>query len=295
MSYKSTLLPDYVSVIQATSIGFYNNGTNILDAIGGYLAELNTNINFAKAKVTPDLLTAYGTLFNELNASNFTVLQYDADGAEIGVKEMDDSFKLFFIEKFQSLSAAYKEQVSTLISGNTFFVPFSDDVGNVSDTVSFFDNSVNPIYDVNNSQYFLQTNLPASLFNKVSVNELQVLKTFSFYGDALLKHNLSRLQSGVSKITAATSHGQNLVTDILAYERVVLSQLPILNTLKLILGNMGDMIMFFKQLNPKDQDPNRKAVLFKYTQTNMEGISLKVDALQRVLEQTQRSTASVLQ
>ena len=49
MSYQSTLLPDYVGLVQNTSINFYKNSTNILDAFDAYLAEINECIEFEKA------------------------------------------------------------------------------------------------------------------------------------------------------------------------------------------------------------------------------------------------------
>jgi hypothetical protein len=294
MSYKTTLLPDYVGVIQATSVDFYNKTTNILDAIGDYLAELNENIEFDKAKLSPDMLKAYGNLYNVLNATNFTVPNYNESGEEVGMKRMDNNFKMYFIEKYMSLSEEYKARVDESIQNNTLFKPFSDDIGMISDTVSVFDNSVNPIFDVYGTLYFTQTNIPASILNKISNNELTVSKTFSFYADCLLKKNLSLIQNNVSQITATLPHGTNLVTDLYYYNRSIVNQIPTLNVIRSVLGNLTSFVFFFKQLNPKDLDPERKAILFKYTNTNMENAIINLDTLKNQLTKLEVSSQFAL-
>lgn len=294
MSSKITLLPEYISVVQNTSINFYNGSTNILTAIGSYLAELNQNIEFEKGLVTTNMLSAFGLLFNTLNASDFNVDDYDINGNKTGTKTLDETFKLFFIEKYQSFSADYKAKIDTLISNNAYFIDFSDDIGYVSDTNTVFDCNVNPYYDTFDSAYFLPLNLPVTLVNKVSKNELRVLKQFSYYGDGLLKQNLKGLQNNVNKGTAMLPHGTNLVTDILYYDRAHLNQLSILSTLKAILGEISDFILFFKQINPKDQDTDREAIFFKYTITNLEGLQQSVDILKNQLDKVKLSTISVL-
>lgn len=296
MSYKVTILPEYVGIVEKTSINFYNTSTNILDAIGGYLAELNQVIEFEKAKVTPDLIASWGNLYNTLNASKFIVPDYTTSGTVNGVKQLDNNFKMYFIERYQSLSDQYKAKISALIPNNVYFKDFSDDTGMISDVVSVFDNSVNPIFDTYGALYFTQTNLPATLINKVSDNELKLLKTASYYGDILLKKNLNQLQSSLTnQFTAQTSHGTNLITDILYYNRAIVNQISILNVIKSVLGDLTGFVFFFKQLNPKDQDENRKAIAFKFTETNMEGVEVKVDALHNQLDKVMLSTQSVLQ
>ena len=285
MSYKTTLLPDYVGIVEATSIDFYNNGTTILNSITDYLAELNQCIEFEKAKVTPDMIKAIGRLYDTLNSTDFTVPNYNAYGELDGVKQMDNIFKLYFIEQYQSLSKEYKTRVDTMISGNEYFTNFSDDIGYITDTASVFDNNVNPYFDTFNEIYFNQINIPASLINKVSNNEFKILKTFGYYADPLLKINLSGIQRDVGLFTAKTPHGDNLVTDVLYYNRIIVNQIGIINVIKSVLGNLSSFVFFFKQLNPKDMDPERKAIFFKFISTDIEGMSERLDALQNKLEQ----------
>lgn len=294
MSYKVNILPEYVGVVQDTSISFYDKTTNILTAIGDYLAELNENIEFEKAKLNPNLLEAYGNLYNVLNSTNFTVPNFNTSGEPIGVKKMDNNFKMFFIEKYLSLSKEYRERVDESISNNVLFKPFSDDIGMISDVISVFDNSVNPIFDIYNTLYFTQTNVPASILNKISDNELTVSKTFSFYADVLLKKNLNLLQDNVNAVTASLPHGTNLVTDLYYYNRAIVNQISILNVIRGVLGDLTGFVFFFKQLNPKDLDPERKAILFKYTNINMEQAQLDIDCLKNQLIKVPVSSQTAL-
>ena len=61
-----------------------------------------------------------------------------------------------------------------------------------------------------------------------------------------------------------------------------------------VLNVIADFILFFESLNPRDQDPARKAVFYKYTITNMENLQVQVDALKNVLSQTILSSSAVL-
>jgi len=299
MSSKTTLLPDYVGVVQNTTLNFYYKSTNLLDAMGDYLAELEENIKFNRSLVTTNMLSAYGNLFNALNETNFTIENYAIQGDEVvpsGIKTLDNNFKLYFVEKFLSLSDQYKQRVSALINNNTtYFAPFSDDIGIITDIPAIMDNNVNPYFDVFNQQNSLQTNFPATISKKVSRNEMIMSKTFSYYTDAILKLNLVGLQSGIlNEFTAKTSHGTNLITDILYYKRAILNQQAFLTDLFTLLGDISSFIVFFKDLNPQDKDPNRKAILSTYTITNLENTALNVDILKNNIQKLQLSSQQVL-
>ena len=294
MSYKTTLLPDYIDVIQATSIEYYNNSTTLVTAFSSYLAELKMCIDFEKSKSSANVLVEYGKLYSTLNSTNFVIPQFNTQGVQTSTKQLDDTFKLFFIEKYQSLSTQYKEILSAMIPQNNIFTDFSDDIGIIADTTNILDNNTSPYYDIFQEKYFILNSIPATLFNKITKNELAILKTFSYKADSLLRYSLSGLQVNVSKDTAKTSHGSNLVTDILFYDRMIVAQLPILDKLKLVLGNIYDFISFFKQINPKDLDPERKAFFYRYTITNMENLNKNVDILKNDLDIVKKSITDVL-
>jgi len=293
MSYKTTLLPDYIDVIQNTSIQYYNNTTTILSAFSNYIAELKLSIDFEHAKTSTNVLTEYGNIYNLLNSTNFKVPQYDKTGTAAGTKALDDTFKLFFIEKYQSLSDQYKTIVSSLITDNKLFVDFSDDVGIIGDTTCVLDNNTSPYYDIYQNDYFILNSIPPTLINKISKAELTILKSASYSTDSLLRYSLTGITQN-TKNTAKTPHGNNLVTDILYFDRINYHQLDILDKLQLVLGNLYEFISFFKQINPKDLDPERKSIFYKYTITNMEGISKNVDMLKNDLDIVKKTIKQTL-
>ena len=298
MSSQITLLPDYISIVQNTSLDFYLKSTNLLNALGNYLAEIEENIKFNKSLVTTNMLSSYGVLYNSLNETNFTIENFKVNNGKIepnGVKSLNNSFKLFFIEKYQSLSKEYKEKVNALINNNNYFTDFSDDIGYIADPPSVLDNNVLPYYDVFNQQYFYSQNVPNTINKKISIDEKIMLKTFSFYTDSLLRLNLVGLQEGnITENTARTAHGQNLITDVLYYNRAVQNQQAFLSEIQVVLGDISNFILFFKDLNPRDKNPENKAILMKYTITNMEDLQVKVDALKNNLTKLSLSSKVVL-
>ena len=294
----TSLLPDYVGIVQDTSLNFYNTSTNLLNTLGSYLAEINENIKFNKSLVTTNVLSAYTVLYNELNSTNFTVANYEVLNGKVletGVKPLDNQFILYFIEKYLSLSDSYKTVINQGITNNSYFAPFSDDIGCTIETQTILDDSTIPYFDIYTQEYFYPINIPTTLLNKVSPNEKLILKTFSFYTEPLLKNNLYGLQIGnLNDKTAQTSHGTNLINDVLYYKRAVNNHHDFMVTMQVTLNVIADFILFFEGLNPKDQDPARKAVFYKYTITNMENLQVQVDALKNVLGQTILSSSTVL-
>lgn len=295
---QTTLLPNYISLVQNTSLNFYLKSTNILDVLGGYLAEVEENIKFNKALVTTDMLSAYGELYNQLNATDFTIENFTVTNDEIepnGEKALNNSFKLFFIEQYQSLSKQYKERVNSIIKNNNYFTNFSDDIAYITDIPTIMDNNVSPYFDVYNAQNMLAINIPNTINNKITRSEKIMLKTFSYYTDAMLKVNLQGLQTpGVNNQTARTAHGTNLITDILYFNRAVANHQAFLTEIQTLLGDISSFIFFFKDLNLRDKDPERKAVLYAYTITNLENLEAKVDSLKNYISKISLSTKEVL-
>lgn len=299
MSESVTLLPEYLSLVQNTSLDFYQKSTNIIAAIKSFLAETNENIKFTKSLVTTDMLSSYGVLFDGLNKNNFTIENFTINTQDQivpnGTKTMSNDFKLFFIEKYLSLSAEYKLKVDSLINNNVYFVKFSDDIGYILDPNSVLDNNTVPFFDVYNQLTFVPTYLAASIDNKTSYDEILNAKELSYYNDILFKTNLIGLQVGdLNQETAKTAHGTNLINDVLYYNRAVANNQALLNGLQVILGDLSNFIMFFKNLNPQDNDPQRKAIFYKYIITNMEGLTLAVDGLKNGLGKLQLSSKQVL-
>jgi|APFre7841882654_1041346.scaffolds.fasta_scaffold02789_4 hypothetical protein len=298
MTSQGSILPQYIGIVQDTSLDFYNKSTNLLNTLGNYLTEINENIKFSKALVTTNVLSSYSILFNELEATNFTLPNYTVNNGNVtlnGVKILDNSFKQYFIEKYLSLSDEYKTVVNKGIQNGSYFAPFSDDIGYTTNPVFVLDNSTTPYFDVFNASNLIPLYIPTTLYNKTSLNEKVILKTFSYYADPLLKQNLKGLQSGtLNNNTAQLSHGTNLINDVLYYQRATNNYHDFLVVLQTTLDKIANFIIFFEGLNPKDQDPARSAFQFNYTITNLEQAQLAVDVLKNNLQQVILSTQAVL-
>jgi hypothetical protein len=244
MSNEITLLPDYIDVVQQPSVEFYRSATNLLSAFDDYIGQLDTSIQFEKSKVTADVIKSTSTLYSKLNDSDFKITFDDK------VYEFDNIFKLFYIEKFQTLTNDVKILITSNLTGdNIYFNNYSDDTGNITDVNSVIDNNTSPYFDTFDATYNYPNSIPASIFNKVSKRELQTSVNLNIKTDALLKLSLSDIQGSVDANTAKTSHGENLVTDNLYVDRLYLFKDPINSQIKNVIGNMADFIQFFKNVN----------------------------------------------
>lgn len=277
MSNKITLLPDYIDIVQQPSVDFYRTATDLLSTFNDYLGELNTSIEFEESKVSPDVIQSTSLLYQQLNDSDFKII---FNGEQY---EFDNIFKLFYIEKFQTLTDNIKRLLTiSFADNNIYFNNYSDDTGNITNDTSVVDNNTSPYFDKFDTTYNFPNSVPASLYNKISNNELQTSTNFNLKTDALLKLSLRGLQGNVNANTAKTAHGENLVTDNLYVDRLLLFKDPINSQIKNVIGNMADFIQFFKNVNYRDQDSERSSFLFDYT-ASIEGASAQIDILKNKL------------
>jgi len=280
MSNKFTLLPDYIDITQLPSVEFYNNATNLMSAFSTYTGELSVCIDFEKSKVSSNVIASTSSLYKKLNENSFNIQAGDT------TYQFDDIFKLFYIEKFQSLTDNIKTLLTSSFSGsNIFFNNYSDDTGNITNITSIIDNNTSPYFDRDDALFNSPNSVAASLYNKISVNELTTSINMNILTDAVLKTNIKGLQSNVTVNTAKTAHGENLVTDNLYVDRVFKYADTINSQLKNIIGDMADFIKFFKGVNYRDQDESRQALFLKY-KLNVEGIEVEIDILKNKLDKS---------
>jgi hypothetical protein len=289
MSNKITLLPDYIDITQLPSVEFYNNATNLMSAFSTYTGELSVCIDFEKSKVSPDVITSTANLYKKLNETSFKIQAGDITYA------FDDIFKLFYIEKFQSLGNSLKTLLTSSFSGsNIFFNNYSDDTGNITNITSIIDNNTSPYFDSNDILFNSPNSIAASLYNKISINELTTSINMSVLTDAILKVSMKGLQNNVTLDTAKTAHGENLITDNLYINRVYSYSDTINSQLKNIIGDMADFIKFFKNVNYRDQDESRQALFLMY-KINIEHVEVKIDILKNKLDKSIPNTLDATQ
>lgn len=287
MSKEITLLPDYIDIIQEPSVEFYKTATNLMDVFSTYTGELSVAVGFEKSKVMNDVVNSTSKLYKTLNDSDFKIV------ADNTTYQLDSIFKMFYIEKFQTLTDNLKSLLTGSFSAtNVYFVNYSDDIGNITNTTSIVDSNTSPYFDINNVEYAYPNNVAASLYNKISKNELRTSIDLCTLTDAILKTSVQGLQTSVNGTTANTSHGENLVTDNLYIQRVFEYSDAINSQLKKIIGNMADFVNFFKEVNYRDQDTNRKALFLIYN-TKIDSTSIAIDVLRNKLDKSAPNTLTV--
>ena len=191
MSFKTTLIPEYTDTIILQKEEFYKKNTDLIDVIGDYLTELNLNIDYEKGKSSGRAFANTVLFYKSLNDEDFT----------IDDKKIDESFKNYYIEKYNSLFIDIKNSVSNFIKDNVYFKNYSDDVGILFDSNSIIDNSISPYFDVFYSETEIPNNLNTTIFNKTTLDNKSLQKKFTKFNDALMKTNLKGIVGDNSDIT----------------------------------------------------------------------------------------------
>jgi len=270
MSNKVTLTPEYVGMVQQTSVDFYQANNSLFESFQEFLDELGTCIELEKSKSSDTIAQSISNVYIELNNSK--------------LDNYNEQFQLYFIEKYQSLLASVKNFITdSLGTGNVYLIAFSDDIGNIANQTSVVDNSTSPFFDTYGTSFNYSNSLPASLYNKVSQTQLDNNIKLYIYTDALMKTNLAGLQTTTDINVAKTAHGDNLVTDNLYIDRLFLLKDPVNAKLKTLLKNMADFISFFKEVNWQDRDINRVSIDLAYS-TTIEGIDTTLDMLKNKID-----------
>ena len=270
MSNKVSLTPEYVGMVQQTSVDFYEANNSLFESFQGFLDELGTCIELEKAKSSDGIAQSISNVYIELNNSK--------------LDNYNEQFQLYFIEKYQSLLASVRGFITdSLGAGNVYLIAFSDDIGNIVNQTSVIDNSTSPFFDTYGTSFNYSNALPASLYNKVSQTQLDNNIRLSIYTDALMKTSLAGLQSTTDINVAKTAHGDNLVNDNLYIDRLFLLKDPVNAKLKTLLKNMADFINFFKEVNWQDRDLSRASIDLAYN-TTIEGVATTLDMLKNKID-----------
>jgi|VirMetMinimDraft_7_1064189.scaffolds.fasta_scaffold04803_5 hypothetical protein len=270
MSNQISTTPQYIGMVQQTSVDFYEANNSLFESFQDFLDELGTCIELEKAKSSEGIAQSISNVYIELNNSK--------------LDNYNEQFQLYFIEKYQSLVTSVKDFIAdSLGTGNVYLIAFSDDIGNIVNQTSIVDNSTSPFFDTYDTSFNYPNALPASLYNKVSQTQLDNNIRLSVYTDALMKTNLAGLQSATDVNVAKTAHGDNLVNDSLYIDRLFLLKDPVNAKIKTLLKNMADFINFFKEVNWQDRDVERVSVDLAYT-TTIEGVSTTLDMLKNKID-----------
>lgn len=282
MSFNTTSLPEYLDTVVFQTPGFYQNSSNLLDVFDEYLTELNLNLDYEKGKSSGDIFENNVNFFKKLNDNDFTI-----DGVEI-----DNIFKNYYIEKYNSLFANIKTSVSSFIGkGNIYFKDYSDDVGILTDSSCVLNDSIVPFFDIFNEDIEISNNLNSTIYNKVTDNNKIMQLKFSKFNNAILKNNLKDIIDCSDVNDVKTSHGYNLVTDYFYYDRFFKYKEPIAQNITQILKGLGDYILFIKNLNKRQN--STKASLFGFN-AKVENVEEQIDILKNKITSAPYTTNTIL-
>lgn len=271
------ILPQYVAAIQRTSLDFYEQSTDLLDKIEQFVDEIGTNISLREADTKLNRLEQYGKIFKELNDSKFTTPPV-----------IDNTFKLFFVERYLSLHKNYRDKIDSYITDNKFFVELADSVGCAFNLQTLADETNTPFTDIDQVQYPIAIPVGSTMYSKLTKGEIIQLSVSNFFTTAMHRSNLQHIAS--SDLPTA-SHGSDLVTDVGSFDRLVLMRQSVLAFLQSLLGDINDFVVFFTNVSPRSQTD--QAVVAKYT-SKFEGIQHKVDLLGRLVNPTETTPIELL-
>tara|TARA_A100000171_G_C2139869_1_gene154108 strand:+ start:9194 stop:10051 length:858 start_codon:yes stop_codon:yes gene_type:complete len=282
MSFNTTSLPEYVDTVVFQTSAFYQNSSNLLNIFNDYLNELNLNLDYEKGKSSGDIFETNVTFFEKLNNDNFII-----DNVEI-----DDIFKNYYIEKYNSLFSSLKTSVSGFLGDkNIYFKNYSDDVGILSDNYCVLDDSIVPWYDIFNEDIEIPNNLNSTIFNKVTDNNKNLQLKFSKFNNAILKNNLKGIVDYTDVNKVKTSHGFNLMTDYVYYQRLFKYKEPIAQNISKILKGLGNYILFIKNTNKRQN--STKASIFAFD-AKVEEVTEQIDILKNKITSTVYTSNTIL-
>ena len=270
MSYELSLLPSYLDTVILQKTDYYKNNTNLLVLFDDFIDMLKLNIDYEKGKSSGDFIKDISVIYEKLNNNKFII-----DGSEIDIQN-----KNYYIEKYQSLASNFKNVIEKILGNkNIYFKNLSDDVGTLLDTNTIFDDSICPFFDIfYNESKNIPSNIPNTVFNKVSLQNKKLQKNFSLLNDAILKNNLKDIANYTETTITKTSHGSNLVTDYDYYERLLSFSEEIRQSIFIDLtADLGEYIYFLKNLNIRNQT-NNEAILLQFEST-LEGVEENLDIL----------------
>jgi hypothetical protein len=217
-----------------------------------------------------------------LSASDIT------PSASINLSEFSSQFKLYWLEKFWSSHEAVKSTLlESLGSENEYYINFSESIGTITYLESIKTNSTLDWYDLSHEDQDIEHTIPGHTYNKISYNSKVVDAYLSKLTNTMMKTNMLNIITGddtdSGNITSESSHGYNLITDSIHYERVVRIIDELKTPLQKALKGMYDILTFIRNYD------NKQHLQPLLLDMNIEGVIQKVTAMQTVLKTSPRS------
>ena len=146
--------------------------------------------------------------------------------SKFGCNEMTDEFLLVWYEKYKSAHYLVKQEYKKIIGDDftkNYFEDFNDSIGVLGRLFEYPDGICIPLTDITldqnpNGRLVIPRTIPPNIFDKLDTQTQRVMLESSATVNSLFRLNIVHAIDEIA--TPSTSHGTNLVTDYLHYNRV---------------------------------------------------------------------------
>jgi len=274
---STNILPEYADTLICNNVTFYKETEELFNIFKNVLDAVSINLELNTAYTSLNALCSITDIFVKMNNLKFV---FDES------VELSDNFKLFYIEKFETLHSNIKQNIlNTLGNNNIFFKNFSEDIGILLDRPIFRDGNNINWSDIFYENTDIPTYLPASAYNKISTNTKENILTAALMTDSIMKNNMLGIADYTEDNLSEKSHGKNLVTDSTYYRALLeLVDEQSVEIMKIFGNYLGEIILFIKDLTPRNQ-PLFKSKLISY-KGFIEGIEQELDIFNSTIAST---------
>jgi len=288
MIKQQTLVPEFLNIELTSSLKFYKQATNYLDAVGGFVNELGIAIEYEKTVHESDPITERKDFFKALNNLSLTFKGINEEDITTGFKNLTTTFVVFWLERFNTATKNLQDLVTNeLGSGNVYFKPISENIGMIGKHPNYtLDNNTIPYYPGALSDTLTPWMYPGTVNNKLRPNSKCVSKVLSYRTNSLLRNHMHEVQEveRQGEDFTSTSHGDNLITDLKYWSTVTEISVEILSIIATQFGDLCRVIQFYSAYNPQDTNLNKKvAPAFGYI-ASVEGAQEALDVFQNKLK-----------
>lgn len=240
---------------------FYQTATNFFSTLQSYSNELELAINYNKAKVSNDVITATSNFFINLDSR---------------LKSVQPQFAAYWIKQFNNCIDEVKNQVLIKNGTGIFYRSFSDAIGHITRMENYFDDSTQPVSDVK-GEVAPPLRYGSSLTNKLNSYSSLLNAELGKKTNIVFRKNMFNVQAQVS--TGNLANGDNLVPDVLHVQRTV-ENIPTLNQkIQAEFKELYNVIYFYYTYNPRLPSNNIQFVPNINIAVNVEGQTLNQDIL----------------
>lgn len=259
---KTTLDPQFTNLNLFYKKDFYSSASNFLSTIEKYSNELQTAIDYNQTKVQNDVITAQSNFFVSLDEK---------------LKNVQPQFAAFWIKKFNTSLDEIKNQVLIKNGTGTFYRPFSDSIGILTRLENYIDDSTQAISDVTMKQEAPPIRYGSSLSNKLGSFTTLLNGELSKKTNIVFRKNMYNIQSAIT--TPNKAHGENLIPDILFYQRAMSSIVSFNTKIQNEFKQLYNVIYYYCFYNPRLSSTNIQFAPNINITVNVEGQALNQDAL----------------